>query len=103
MTTIYILKLISGTEIMTSLTLTNDNLDVFEQNLVLSKPLAFGNVDTGDINNPRLAFFPYNISNVMCPKIILNGKNIESYITETYIDESLKKEYLEKTSTIALI
>ena len=94
----YIIKLTSSIEIITRLEFTNPNNNIFDQDIILSKPLVIGVNEQGSIS-----FFPYSLSNSMCSTIIMNGKNIESYINEIDIDESFKKEYLEKTSTIQLI
>ena len=99
---IYILKLVSGAEIITNVErVSGDNL--FEKVLTISKPFKFAYIGKDVDGIPQLGFTPYVMSDGMCSELTLNGNVIESYIKESHIDSNLKKEYLEKSSTIQLI
>lgn len=100
---IYILKLTSGIELITEASLQNDNLDLFEQTIFLDQPLRFGNAGNNSEGRPQIGFFPYLIAEPEPIRVKLNGKIIESYLSETEIDEPLVKEYKTRTSRIQLI
>jgi len=98
---ICVLKLTSGAEIITNAEYDND-ISMYHQTLILGKPFRFDYIGNDEQGMPRLGFFPYVYSDATALHVRLNGGSIESYIPEKYIDETLKKEYLEKSSGIIL-
>lgn len=100
---IYIIKLISGIELITEVSLQNENVDILDQTLHLERPLRFGNAGNNSEGRPQIGFFPYLIAEPEPDRVKLNGKMIESYLIEAEIDEPLVKEYKTRTSRIQLI
>ena len=103
-TEICVLKLTSGAEIITNIEYDSD-VGIFYQTATISKPYRFDYIAhnaLGEPHAPQLGFFPYVYSDPEARHLLLNGATIESFIPEINIEQSLKKEYLEKSSGIAL-
>ncbi len=103
-TEICVLKLTSGAEIIAKIEY-DANDYMFSQTIIVSKPFRFDYLSQnslGEPHAPQLGFFPYVYSDPEAKHLKMNGATIESYIPEIYIDNTLKKEYLEKSSGIAL-
>jgi len=103
-TEICVLKLTSGAEIIAKIEYDADDY-MFTQTIIVTKPFRFDYISQnalGEPHTPQLGFFPYVYSDPEAKHVKMNGATIESYILELYIDDTLKKEYLEKSSGIAL-
>jgi len=103
-TEICVLKLTSGAEIITNIEYDSD-VGIFYQTVIISKPYRFDYIShnaLGEPHAPQLGFFPYVYSDPEARHLQLNGATIESFVPEIHIEQSLKKEYLEKSSGIAL-
>jgi len=98
---ICVIKLTSGAEIITNAEYDKD-VSMYHQTLKLKKPFRFDYIGNDEHGMPRLGFFPYAYSDATAIYMELNGAAIEAYIPEKYIEETLKKEYLEKSSGIIL-
>lgn len=103
MTNIYILRLLSGVELISEVSLENENNSLFDQTLYLKRPLKFGNMGKNKEGHPQIGFVGHVICDPECDELIMNGSALESYIKPSNVYEELKKEYTQTVSGIQLI
>lgn len=100
---ITILKLATGQELIADVTKTDETLTMLEQELIVRRPMAFGNIGNDKEGKPQIGFMSYIISDPECEKFRLNGKTLTGYINEIDMYDDLKKEYMTKTSRIQIL
>lgn len=97
---VYIIKLISGLELITEITNETVIDNVFDSVLHLKRPLRFGNIGNSTEGQQQIGFFSYLVGEPEPDLVFLNGAIIESYLKESQIDEALVKEYKSRTTII---
>lgn len=100
---IYVIRLLSGAELISEVKLEDESKSLFSQTLILTKPLRFIALGKDENNHPRIGFGGHVVSDPECDELILNGAAIESYIEPHKIYDDLKKEYKQNTSLIQMI